>query len=59
MGIFSQVAIGKSRLAAKRSVEADQHDSEDEDPGEDLQSVLSDKVSSEVSMHSTFASNHI
>ena len=45
-----QISSYFSRLAAKRSVEADQHDSEDEAPGEDLQSVLSDKVLSEVSI---------
>lgn len=45
-----QISSYFSRLAAKRTVEADQDDSEDETPGEDLQSVLSDKVLSEVSI---------
>ena len=45
-----QISTYFSRLAAKRSVEADQHDSEDEASEEDLQSVLSDKVLSEVSI---------
>lgn len=45
-----QISSYFSRLAAKRTVEADQHDSEDETPGEDLQSLLSDKVLSEVSI---------
>jgi len=43
-GYFSRLA------AAKRTLEADEHDSEDETPGKDLQSVLSDKVLSEVSI---------
>ena len=54
MGIFSQASklavIYFSRLAAKRSVEVDQPDNENETPGEDLQSVLGDKVFSEVSI---------
>ena len=45
-----QISSYFSRLAAKRSVEVDQPDSEDETPGEDFQSVLSDKVLSEVSI---------
>ena len=45
-----QISSYFSRLAAKRIVEADQHGSEDEAPGEDLESVLSDKVLSEVSI---------
>ena len=45
-----QISSYFSRLAAKRSVEVDQPDSEDKTPGEDFQSVLSDKVLSEVSI---------
>ena len=45
-----QISSYFSRLAAKRSVEVDQPDSEDETPAEDLQSVLSDIVLSEVSI---------
>ena len=45
-----QISNYFSRLAAKRSVEVDQPDSEDETPGEDGQSVLSDKALSEVSI---------
>ena len=37
-----QISSYFSRFAAKRSVEVDQSDSEDETPGEDFQSVLSD-----------------
>ena len=37
-----QISSFFSRLAARRSVEVDQSDSEDETPGEDFQSVLSD-----------------
>ena len=45
MGIFSsqQISSYLSRLAAKRSVEVHQHDSEDKTPGEGLQSVLSER----------------
>ena len=39
-----------SRLAAKRSVEIDQPDSEDETAAEDLETLLRDKVLSEVSI---------
>ena len=42
-----------SRRAAKRSVEADQIDSEDESPGEDLECVLSEEVFSEVSIQNS------
>lgn len=45
-----QISSYFSRLAAKRSVEGDQPDSEDETPREDFQSELSDKVLSEVSI---------
>ena len=43
-----QISSYLSRPAAKRSVKADQHDSEEKGPGEDPQSVLSGKLSSEV-----------
>ena len=45
-----QICSYFSRLAAKRSVEVDQPDSEDETAAEDLQSVLTEKVLSEVSI---------
>lgn len=45
-----QISSYFSRLASQRSVEVDQPDSENETPGIDLQSVLSDKVLSEVSI---------
>ncbi|XP_022808445.1 uncharacterized protein LOC111345433 [Stylophora pistillata] len=45
-----QISSYFSRLASKRSVEVDEPDSENETPGIDLQSVLSDKVLSEVSI---------
>lgn len=45
-----QISSYFSPLAAKRSVEVDQPDSEDETAGEDLQNVLTDKVLSEVSI---------
>jgi len=51
-GFFDSQKISSysSCLAAKQSVEADQHDPEDKAPGEDLHSVLSNKVLSEVSI---------
>ena len=45
-----QISSYFSRLAPKRRVEVDQPVSEDETPGEYLQSVLSEKVWSEVSV---------
>ncbi|PFX20768.1 RNA-directed DNA polymerase from mobile element jockey [Stylophora pistillata] len=45
-----QISSYFSRLASKRSVKEDQPDSENKTPGIDLQSVLSDKVLSEVSI---------
>jgi len=45
-----QVSSYFSRLAAKRSVEVDQPDSDEETPGENIQQVLRDKVLSEVSI---------
>ena len=45
-----QVSSYLSRLAAKQSVEVDHPDSEEETPGEDIQSVLRDNVLSEVSI---------
>jgi len=53
MGIFfksQQICSYFSRLAVKRAVEADQHYNKDETVGEDLQSVLSNKVLSEVTI---------
>ena len=54
MTIFLQA----SKLAVKRSFEEDHPDSEEETPGEDIQSVLRDKVLSEVSIQQ-FASDHL
>ena len=45
-----QISSYSSRLAAKRSVEVDQPNSEDETAGEDPQNVLRDKGLSEVSI---------
>ena len=45
-----QISSFFSRLAAKRSVKEDPHDSEDKASGEDPQSVLSGKVLSEVNI---------
>ena len=45
-----QVSSYFSRLAPKRSVEVDHPNSEEETPGEDIQSMLRDKVLSEVSI---------
>ena len=45
-----QISSYFSRLAAKRNVQLDQLDSEDEAPEEDLQHVLGDRVLSEVSI---------
>lgn len=45
-----QISSYFSRFAAKRSVKVDQPDNENETPGEDLQSELSDKVLFELSI---------
>ena len=45
-----QISSYSSRLAAKRSVEVDQRNSEDETAGEDPQNVPKDKGLSEVSI---------
>ena len=45
-----QVSSHFFRLAAKRSVELDHPNSEEETPGEDIQIVLRENVLSEVSM---------
>ena len=49
-----QISSYSSRLAAKRSVEVDQPNSEDETAGEDLQNVLRDKVLSEVNIRHSY-----